>query len=149
MNITILAVNRLRSGPELELTEHYLDRYSKLSRNQGLGSVQVLEVESEKSGGKKRFLKCLNDPVCLLDERGKQLSSMDFAQKIASWRDNNFANLTFAIGGAQGRIELPDFDPFYTLSFGPMVFPHRLMRVMLTEQLYRAVAILSGLPYHK
>lgn len=149
MNITILAVNRLRAGPELELTEHYLNRYGKLSRNQGLGSLKVLEIEPEKPGGKKRSLKCLQDPVCLLDEKGKTLTSREFALKIASWRDKRFGNLTFAIGGDQGRIQLPEFDPFYTLSFGPMVFPHKLMRVMLAEQLYRAVSILSGLPYHK
>ena len=149
MNITILAVNKLRSSPELELTEHYLNRYRKLSRNQGLGSIKVLEIEPESSGSKKRSPKCLQNPVCLLDERGNRLTSGEFALKIASWRDEGFGNLTFAIGGEQGKKQLPDFDPFYTLSFGPMVFPHRLMRVLLTEQLYRAVSILAGLPYHK
>ncbi len=149
MNITILAVNKLRSGPELELTEHYLNRYGKLSQALGLGNLEVLEIDPEKAGGKKRTLKCLHDRVCLLDERGKQLTSREFALRIAYWRDENVGNLTFAIGGDQGKTQLPEFDPYFTLSLGPMVFPHRLVRVMLAEQLYRAASILSGLPYHK
>ncbi len=149
MNITILAVNRIRPGPELELTENYLDRFAKLGRNQGFGNIEVVEIEPEKTGGRKRSPKCLQNPVCLLDERGQQLSSREFAIKIASWRDEQIGDLTFAIGGDQGKNQLPEFTPFFTLSFGPMVFPHRLARVMLAEQLYRAVSILSGLPYHK
>lgn len=149
MNITILAVNRLRSGPEKDLTDHYLDRCTKLSRNLGFGSINLLEIEPVKGSDRKRSLKCLQARVCLLDEQGKSLSSREFAHKLATWRDDGTDNLTFAIGGDKGRKQLPEFEPFFTLSFGPMVYPHRLVRVMLAEQLYRATAILSGLPYHK
>jgi len=107
MNITILAVNRIRSGPELELTENYLDRFTRLGRNQGFGRIEVVEIEPEKTGGRKRSHKCLQNPVCLLDERGKQLSSRELAIKIASWRDEQIGDLTFAIGGDQGLSLIP------------------------------------------
>jgi 23S rRNA (pseudouridine1915-N3)-methyltransferase len=77
------------------------------------------------------------------------LSSPDFANLIAGWRDNGRQDVAFVIGGADG------IDPAFrqrsdaALSFGSMVWPHMLVRVMLTEQLYRAASILSGSPYHR
>ncbi|MCL4105119.1 UNVERIFIED_CONTAM: hypothetical protein GTU68_018826 [Idotea baltica] len=84
-----------------------------------------------------------------MDERGRQLSSPDFAQAIAVRRDNGCSDLCFIIGGADGIV--PDLRKRadLSLSFGAMVWPHMLARVMLTEQLYRAATILAGSPYHR
>ncbi|MCY4447140.1 MAG: 23S rRNA (pseudouridine(1915)-N(3))-methyltransferase RlmH [Rhodobacteraceae bacterium] len=147
MKITILAVNKMRSGPELEITNRYIERFNGLGNNLNLGPVNIVEIEPNDK--KPKHLNCLNDKVCLLDERGVTLSSCTFANKLASWRDSGFQKMTFAIGGALGKTQLPQFDPYFTLGFGPMVFPHFLARVMLVEQLYRAASILNGMPYHK
>ena len=87
--------------------------------------------------------------VCILDERGKVMTSPDFATQLGDWRDKGRQDLAFVIGGADG------IDPSFraradaALSFGKMVWPHMLVRVMLSEQLYRAANILSGGPYHR
>jgi 23S rRNA (pseudouridine1915-N3)-methyltransferase len=85
----------------------------------------------------------------VLDERGQTLTSPDFAEAIARHRDDGRGDLAIAIGGADG------LDPAFraqadrAISFGSMVWPHMLARVMLAEQLYRATAILLGTPYHR
>ena len=84
-----------------------------------------------------------------LDERGKQFTSPEFARTLQTWRDDGTGHLVFLIGGANG------YDPsrlpsgIQTLSLGDMVWPHKLVRVMLAEQLYRAVSLLAGTPYHR
>ena len=87
--------------------------------------------------------------TCCLDERGAQMTSPKFAQLIAGWRDAGRQDVAFVIGGADG-ID-PDLrgSADAKLSFGPMVWPHMLVRVMLAEQLYRAASILAGSPYHR
>jgi len=87
--------------------------------------------------------------LVLLDERRKALSSRQLARQIGQWRDEGCREAVFCIGGADGhdRSQLP--HPDLTLAFGPAVFPHKLVRVMLAEQLYRAVSILAGTPYHR
>lgn len=88
-------------------------------------------------------------PLVALDERGVSLSSLGFAERIAGWRDRGLAELAFAIGGADG-LDPAVLDRAETvLSLGPMTWPHRLARVLLLEQLYRAQQILAGHPYHR
>lgn len=86
--------------------------------------------------------------VCL-DERGKLLSSPEFARQIATWRDTGQQDIAFIIGGADGIAPSLRDRADMALSFGPMVWPHMLVRVMLAEQLYRAASILAGSPYHR
>lgn len=87
--------------------------------------------------------------ICALDERGTVETSPKFAQRIASWRDAGRSDLAFVIGGADGIDPALRADADHLLSFGKMVWPHMLVRVMLAEQLYRAASILSGGPYHR
>ncbi len=87
--------------------------------------------------------------ICALDERGKLMSSPDFAAMLAEWRDMGRANVAFVIGGADGIDPSLRAKADAKLSFGKMVWPHMLVRVMLGEQLYRASSILSGAPYHR
>ncbi|TMV53266.1 23S rRNA (pseudouridine(1915)-N(3))-methyltransferase RlmH, partial [Thioclava sp. BHET1] len=84
-----------------------------------------------------------------LDERGKLLSSPDFADQMARWRDSGRQELAFVIGGADGIAPELRARADFSLSFGKMVWPHMLARVMLTEQIYRAATILAGSPYHR
>ncbi len=155
MKLSLIVVGRLRKGPEAALIEDYLTRFDRIGRNMGLGPVTVIEVEDKKGGGKPAeaalLAKALPEGATLvvLDERGKLLTSPEFATKIADWRDQGQANLAFMIGGADGLDASLLARADLKLSFGKMVWPHMLARVMLTEQLYRAASILSGAPYHR
>jgi len=84
-----------------------------------------------------------------LDERGRMMSSPDFAQALARWRDGGRSDLAILIGGADGLDPALRDRADALLSFGPMVWPHMLVRVMIAEQLYRAASILAGAPYHR
>lgn len=155
MRVTLCAVGRLRAGPEKSLFDDFLARFEKSGRQRGLGPATLIEVEDRKGGGKpaegellqRATVKC--DTVCALDERGRTMTSPEFAQQLAKWRDGGRTNVGFVIGGADGLAPAILEDADLTLSFGKMVWPHMLVRVMLAEQLYRAASILSGSPYHR
>lgn len=154
MKLRIAAVGRLRPGPEALLIQDYLDRFEKTGRNMGLGPVTVNEVEAKKGGmpaEAKQLEKAIGpcSPICILDERGNVFSSPDFAQMIAQWRDEGASEPVFVIGGADGIDPALRRRADMSLSFGKMVWPHMLVRVMLAEQLYRAASILAGSPYHR
>ena len=85
----------------------------------------------------------------MLDERGKVISSPDFSALLARYRDDGRSDMAFVLGGADGIAPDLRAEADVTLSFGKMVWPHMLVRVMLAEQLYRAAAILAGTPYHR
>jgi 23S rRNA (pseudouridine1915-N3)-methyltransferase len=153
--VSICAVGRLRAGPERALTADWLDRFGKAGRGLGLGPAEVVEVEDRKGGGRSAEAVLLARAVpdgavfCCLDERGRMLSSPDFAAELARWRDAGKQDAAFLIGGADGIApDLRDRADM-ALSFGPMVWPHMLARAMLAEQLYRAASILAGGPYHR
>jgi 23S rRNA (pseudouridine1915-N3)-methyltransferase len=84
-----------------------------------------------------------------LDERGRVLSSPEFADQLAKWRDGGRQDVAFVIGGADGIAPSLRARADFSISFGRMVWPHMLVRVMLAEQLYRAASILAGAPYHR
>jgi 23S rRNA (pseudouridine1915-N3)-methyltransferase len=83
------------------------------------------------------------------DERGRAMTSRDFAARLAALRDDGVRHLAFAIGGADGLDPAVTGAAIQTLSFGPQTWPHALARTMLAEQVYRAVTILAGAPYHR
>ena len=154
MKVKIAAVGRLRAGPESDLVSDYLDRFGKTGRSLRLGPAFVHEVEAKK-GGMAAEAELLGKAVagsqivCTLDERGKVLTSPDFANLLAKWRDEGRAEVAFVIGGADGIDPALRAQADYSLSFGKMVWPHMLVRAMLAEQLYRAASILAGSPYHR
>lgn len=153
MKITIVAIGRLSRSPETELVRTYLDRATAAGRALGLGPVEVVEVESRKAGkaAEAQALRAhlADSHVIACDERGKARTSRGFADEIAALRDRGVRRLAFVIGGADG------LDPALTeaapgaLAFGPQTWPHALARAMLSEQIYRAVSILAGSPYHR
>lgn len=155
MRVSIYAVGRLRSGPEKTLIEDYRNRFDKNGRVLGLGPLTIHEVEDKKNIGKLAEAKLLQQVIpkgtniCGLDERGKMVGSIEFANQIATLRDQGIANLGFVIGGADGLDEGLKKSFSQSFSFGKMVWPHMLVRAMLCEQLYRAASILAGAPYHR
>ncbi len=154
MKIKLAVVGKLRTGPEADLIADYLTRCERSGRALGLGPVTVSEVEAKK-GGMPAEAVLLEKAVgsaavlCTLDERGKVMSSRAFADLLALWRDQGRSEVAFVIGGADGIDPDLRAKADTSLSFGKMVWPHMLARVMLTEQLYRATSILAGAPYHR
>jgi 23S rRNA (pseudouridine1915-N3)-methyltransferase len=151
VRVTIIAVGRLRGGPEQALAEHYRERIA--------WPVDIREVEERRKLPPAELKRreaalieaALPDRAVLvaLDERGRELSSRDFAARIERWRDGGVADLAFAIGGADGLEEAIRSRARLVLSLGMMTWPHFMARGMLLEQLYRAQQILAGHPYHR
>jgi 23S rRNA (pseudouridine1915-N3)-methyltransferase len=155
MRLHLCAVGRLRAGPERDLVDDYLQRLERTGRPLGLGPVSEHEVEDRRGGGMAAEGLLLSRAIpegaalCVLDERGKSLSSPEFAAALAGWRDAGRQDAAFVIGGADGLDPGLRARADLVVSLGRMVWPHILVRVMLAEQLYRAATILSGSPYHR
>ncbi|MGR3512446.1 MAG: 23S rRNA (pseudouridine(1915)-N(3))-methyltransferase RlmH [Paracoccaceae bacterium] len=154
MKVRIAAVGRLRSGGEAELLADYRTRFDRTGRALGLGPLDIREVEAKKGGKSAEadlLRKAASDarPLIALDERGKALTSPAFASQLGAWRDAGQPEACFLIGGADGLATELAAEADFKLSFGTMVWPHMLARVMLVEQLYRAASILAGTPYHR
>lgn len=155
MRVHVCAVGRLRPGPEHDLIDDYLTRFDRTGRSLGLGPVKIHEVEDRKGGGMGKqaglLARAIPDGAATiaLDERGRLMTSPDLAGLLARWRDAGRGDAAFLIGGADGLDPALRDRAGVSLSFGPMVWPHMLVRVMLAEQLYRAAAILAGTPYHR
>lgn len=155
MRVHLCAVGRLRAGPERDLVSDYLQRFDRTGRALALGPAVEHEVEDRKNAGMAAEAELLARAVpagavlVVLDERGKLMSSPDFAAQLGRWRDDGRQDLAFVIGGADGIDPALRARADLAISFGAMVWPHMLVRVMLAEQLYRAAAILAGTPYHR
>ena len=155
MHVWICAVGRLRAGPEADLVRDYLDRFGRTARALGWNGAEVIEVEDRKGGGKAAEAALLDRAIppgaalICLDERGRTLTSPDFADRLRGWADQGRPGVALLIGGADGLDPALVARADLVLSFGPMVWPHMLARVMLAEQLYRAATILTGGPYHR
>ena len=151
----LCAVGRLRSGPERDLIADYTQRFDRTGRALSLGPLTEHEVEDKKNAGMAAEAELLARAVpagavlVTLDERGKLLTSPEFATQLARWRDAGRQDVAFVIGGADGIDPSLRAKADFSISFGQMVWPHMLVRVMLAEQLYRAANILSGGPYHR
>ena len=155
MRVHLIAVGRLRAGPERDLVEDYFQRFDRTGRPLGLGPVVEHEVEDKKNLGMAAEADLLARAVpsgavlVTLDERGKLMSSPEFAAMLARWRDGGRQDVAFVIGGADGIDPSLRAKASASVSFGAMVWPHMLVRVMIAEQLYRAATILGGGPYHR
>ena len=154
MRVHLIAVGRLRAGPERDLVDDYLQRFDRTGRPLGLGPVVEHEVEDKKNLGMGAEAELLaralpvGAVLMTLDERGKVMTSPEFAGMLGRWRDAG-REVAFVIGGADGIDQGLRARADASVSFGAMVWPHMLVRVMLAEQLYRAATILAGGPYHR
>lgn len=159
MRITLFAVGRLKSGPEKDLASRYLDRFAKAGPAVGLELAKLVEVQESRASNsdtRKReeaaaLEKALPEGaiLVLLDERGKTLDSQAFSDAIGRFRDNGKRDMMLAIGGADGLAPELRAKADLVLNLGTMTWPHQLVRILIAEQLYRAVTILSGHPYHR
>jgi 23S rRNA (pseudouridine1915-N3)-methyltransferase len=159
MHVSVHAVGRMKAGPERELAGRYLDRFAKAGPAIGLdfaGITEILESRASAADERRREegrkLLARKDgatAIILLDERGENIGSEKLARAIGRFGESGRKNLIFAIGGPDGHDPALHRDADLVLSFGSLTWPHQLVRVMLAEQLYRAVTILSGHPYHR
>lgn len=159
MKLDVLAVGRLKAGPERELVQRYAERLRGLGRQIGLDGPRLVELaessarrDVDRKAEEARALAAELREGCrlvLFDERGAALDSAQFAAMIGTWRDSGAAAAAFVIGGADGLDGEWRQRADKVVGFGAMTLPHQLVRVLVLEQLYRAGTILSGHPYHR
>ncbi|MBX9644408.1 MAG: 23S rRNA (pseudouridine(1915)-N(3))-methyltransferase RlmH [Novosphingobium sp.] len=138
MQLHIIARGKIARSPEAELVARYAKRIAwplKLTELPDLGGT-VPEAPAQSR-------------TVLLDERGKQLSSEEFAAILGKWRDEGVREARFLIGAADGHGQTARDHADLLIAFGAMTWPHLMVRAMLAEQLYRATSILAGHPYHR
>lgn len=159
MKLDIIAIGRLKAGPERELVARYAERLKGGGRAIGFEPPRLVELaESQarrdldrKAEEATAILAQCPDPFRLVafDETGTTLDSAGFARNLGEWRDSGVPGVSFVIGGADGLGEAVRARAALTLSFGRMTMPHQIVRALVLEQLYRASTILSGHPYHR
>jgi len=155
MKISVRAGGVIKSGPERYLVDDYLKRASQLARPLGVTEVSENAADLRKAKSRTDETNILlaniapTDVLIVLDERGKEFTSRALANQIADWRDDGQKQIIFAIGGADGFE--PSALPPGTVKWrlGSQTWPHKLVRVMITEQIYRALSILAKTPYHR
>lgn len=160
MKLRLLAVGRAGTKrPEIALIDEYRQRLTwpltiqEVEEKRPLPSAALKKREGDlllaALEGGKAAAKSGRQAVVVLDERGRSLTSRDFAARIGSWRDEGVAEIVFLIGGADGHDAAVRARADLLLSLGAMTWPHQMVRVLLAEQLYRAQQILAGHPYHR
>ena len=159
MRILVIAVGRLKQGPERELAERYCKRFDEAGRKLGFRGLDIREIgESRAREAAQRIAEEAaaisvaipeNSVLVTLDERGDNFGSAALARKLGQWRDQAIANTVFVIGGADGLSPELRGKAKISVAFGAATWPHQMVRVMLLEQLYRAATILAGHPYHR
>ena len=159
MRLLIAAVGRLKDGPERELTERYRKRAEQTGRRIGFRDTEVVEIRDSRAQdvGKRMIEESIalanvipdKAVTILLDERGESLDSAALAARLRRWRDDGRPAAVFVIGGDDGLAASLRDKADLRLAFGAATWPHQLVRAMLLEQIYRAVTILSGHPYHR
>jgi 23S rRNA (pseudouridine1915-N3)-methyltransferase len=159
MRILIAAVGRLKQGPERELAERYRKRAADFGRKVGLQAFDVVEIKESRADNLERRM--LEESIAIanviperaisviLDERGSTMNSAAFAGRLQEWRTADRPAVVFILGGADGLAPSLRDKAELALAFGAFTWPHQLVRIMLLEQLYRAVTILGGHPYHR
>jgi len=156
--LTLLAVGRLKAGPERALLDRYLERVTPLARAVGCGPLDHVELpegrarrDADRRSEEAAAILARVGAGCLIafDEGGTSLTSKTFAGRIAAWRDGGEAHLHFVIGGPDGLDPAVAAAAVLTLSFGALTLPHQLVRVLVAEQVYRAMTILTRHPYHR
>ena len=155
----IAAVGRLKSGPERDLAERYLKRAAQAGRSIGLTGFDIIEIrESRADNAARRMLEESIAIANVIPERAvdrapgrarREHAERSFAGRLQAWRTEDRPAVVFMIGGADGLAPALRDKSKLTIGFGAATWPHQLVRVMLLEQLYRAVTILSGHPYHR
>ncbi len=143
MLLHVIARGKIGRTPEADMVE----RYARRMATGTLGTIRVTELPDR--GGTIPPLPSGLVRTVVLDERGQQVSSTEFARVLERWRDDGVREARFLIGAADGHEDALRASADLVLGFGPMTWPHMLARVMLVEQLWRATSIAAGHPYHR
>lgn len=156
--VRLLAVGRMKAGPERELFERYWTRATPLANQLGFGSLDCVELresqaqsaDQRKAGEATELLTKLPDGAAVIafDERGKAITTHEFSSKLETFKDAG-KPVVLIIGGPDGLADQVRQRADLVISFGAMTMPHQLVRVLAAEQLYRALTVLSGHPYHR
>jgi len=158
MRLELIAVGRLKAGPERELAARYRERAEALGRSLGVPTVEVIEIAESRARrdadrraeeAEAILAKAGASVLIAFDERGRTLTSAAFAERLGSWRDSGCPTLTFVVGGPDVLDERIRRQAALVVAFGPRTMPHQLVRVLAMEQVYRALTILAGHPYHR
>ena len=141
----------MKDGPERELVDDYLTRAQKSGKSLGYRAVEEIEIPSSTKDdeGTRLLAKHGQGILIRLDERGEAWTSQDLSKRLARWRDAGEDACSFVIGGADGTSPAVAAAARHTISLGVQTWPHRLVRVMIAEQVYRALSIEAGSPYHR
>lgn len=144
MKIKIAWIGKTKEPAIAALTEGYLKRISRYAPVEGVTYRDEADLIGRFVGAKV----AAKSTLVLMDSRGKELSSEQFAKFLGGYQDRNPLPLVFAIGGADGFSEAARSAAQNVISLGKMTLAHELARVVLLEQVYRALTILKGHPYH-
>lgn len=159
LSLEIISIGRLKQDAEQKLQQRYLERVQKVGPSVGLKTISVQELaESKQASTAKRkaeeahkLIKQItpNSRIIALDETGKLQASKNFSNELARLRDEGTQTISFILGGPDGHDQTLLNAAHQTLSLSKMTLPHGLARIILLEQLYRALTIWSGHPYHR
>ena len=159
MRVVIIAIGRLKQGPERELAETYRKRAQAIGRGLGMREIEIVEIRESRAADVERrrveeSIAVANviperATIVILDESGKSLDSAALAAVLREWRAEDRPAVYFVIGGTDGLTASLRERATLRLAFGAATWPHQLVRIMLLEQLYRAGSILAGHPYHR
>jgi len=155
MKIILRAGGVIRSGPERQMIDDYMQRAQSLARGTGFLSVDEQQVDLRSAKSRETETQALlgdmpaGAKLIIFDERGKTPTSRQISKQFAGWRDDGISQLVLVIGGADGFE--PSAIPAGTTrwAFGPQTWPHKMVRLMAAEQIYRALSILARTPYHR
>lgn len=163
MRLHLICVGRLKAGPERELAVHYIARAAGVGRSLGVTAVDAREIDESRArrpqDRKKEEAKAIRSLLSSLggassgfiacDETGENLTSATFAQRLDRFRGEGPGSLAILIGGPDGIDTELRSEAAFIIGFGAMTWPHQLARIMAAEQIYRALTLLAGHPYHR
>jgi 23S rRNA (pseudouridine1915-N3)-methyltransferase len=159
MRLVVIAIGRMKQGPERELADRYRERFDETGRKLGFRGLEIHEIpESRARDAATRIAEeagaiaaaiAEKSVLVALDERGENVDSTAFSRYLGGWRDQGNASTIFMIGGADGLSPELRHKAKLSIAFGSATWPHQMVRIMLLEQLYRAATILAGHPYHR
>lgn len=160
MKIILSVIGKLKANQlESKFIEDYQKRVMALGKSVGIMDFSICEYEAKKGlsgeilkeAEAELLLKNIvpQDKLIALDERGDNLNSQDFSSLMQSFLLNNVSKCHFIIGGAAGLSNSVRERADKVISFGKLTWPHKMVRMMITEQIYRSITILTNHPYHK
>lgn len=158
LRLHVVAIGRLKAGPERDLDERYRSRAVALARPLGFAGPEVTELpegrarraDERQADEATRLRERIGGSLpVILDEGAPPVGSEAFAKRLAAWRDGGRASVGFVIGGADGLAADLKSSGGWSFCFGALTLPHGLVRVLLMEQIYRAFTIMAGHPYHR